>query len=114
MDLPKGSQIFLDAGYIEYNFEDFLKEAEIYLIIGRKKNSQPLDVPAIADYKQAMRKFIETTIGEVEKLFPKKIHTADLDGFLLTDSALCFCLSAQQSISSVINPSCELLNKRFV
>jgi hypothetical protein len=83
MDLPKGSQVFLDAGYTEYNFEDFLKEAEIHLMIGRKKNSKRTDFPAVADFKQLMRKFIETTIGEIEKLFPKKIHATDLDGFLL-------------------------------
>jgi hypothetical protein len=29
------------------------------------------------------RKFIETAIGEIEKLFPKKIQATDLDGFLL-------------------------------
>jgi len=84
MDLPKGSKVFLDAGYTEYNFEDFLTESEqIQLMIQRRKNSKRLDVPAIADYKQLMRKFIETTIGEIEKLFPKKIHATDLQGFLL-------------------------------
>ena len=81
MDLPKGLQVFLDAGYTEYNFEDFLKDEEINLMSRRKKNSKRFDLPAIADYKQLMRKFIETTIGEIEKLFPKKIHATDLDGF---------------------------------
>lgn len=82
--LAAGSEIFLDAGYTEYHFEDFAAEtAEIKFSIQRKKNSKRLDVPAIADYKKMMRKFIETTIGEIEKLFPKKIHATDLDGFLL-------------------------------
>lgn len=84
MDLPAGAKVFLDARYTEYNFEDFLIESkEIHLMIQRKKNSKRLDMPAIADYKQLMRKFIETTIGEIEKLFPKKMHATDLDGFLL-------------------------------
>ena len=83
-DLPASARVFLDAGYTEYNFEDFLIEnQEIHLMISRKKNSKRLDIPAIADYKQLIRKFIETTIGEIEKLFPKKIHATDLDGFLL-------------------------------
>lgn len=82
-DLPAQAKVFLDGGYTEYNFEDFLKEEEIHLMIGRKKNSKRADTPAIADYKKMMRKFIETTIGEIEKLFPKKIHATDLDGFLL-------------------------------
>lgn len=84
LSLTAGSEIFLDAGYTEYNFEDFAAEtAGIKFSIQRKKNSKRLDVPAIADYKKMMRKFIETTIGEIEKLFPKKIHATDLDGFLL-------------------------------
>ena len=34
-------------------------------------------------YKSLVRKYIETTIGEISKLFPKKIHATNLDGFLL-------------------------------
>jgi hypothetical protein len=83
LDLPAEAEVFLDSGYTEYNFEDFLAQEEINLMISRKKNSRRLDIPPIADYKQLMRKFIETTIGEIEKLFPKKIHATDLDGFLL-------------------------------
>jgi hypothetical protein len=83
LDLPAGAKLFLDAGYTEYNFEDFLKEEEIHLMISRKKSSKRADLPAICNYKQLMRKFIETTIGEIGKLFPKKIHATDLNGFLL-------------------------------
>jgi hypothetical protein len=84
MDLPAQAKVFLDAGYIEYNFEDFLSETEqIQLLAGRKKNSQRVDVPAIKEYKKQMRKYIETTIGEIEKYFPKKIHATNLEGFLL-------------------------------
>ena len=83
-DLPPNSQVFSDAGYTEYQFEDFLLEsAEIKLMIARKKNSTRLDAPATADYKQMTRKYIETVIGEINKMFPKKIHSTDLDGFLL-------------------------------
>ena len=84
LDLPAGARVFLDAGYTEYNFEDFLIESQkIQFLIQRKKNSKRADTPAIADYKKMMRKFIETTIGEIEKLFPNKIHATDLDGFIL-------------------------------
>jgi len=30
-----------------------------------------------------MRKYIETTIREIAKLFPKKVHATNLNGFLL-------------------------------
>lgn len=84
LDLPAGAQVFPDAGYTDYEFEDFLLEAEeIKLMVARKRNSQRMDVPATADFKQILRKYIETVIGEINKLFPKKIHATDLDGFLL-------------------------------
>lgn len=83
-DLPTGATVFCDAGYTEYNFEDFLFESqEITLMTARKRNSQRADEPTMADYKQMTRKYIETVVGEVNKLFPKKIHSTDLDGFLL-------------------------------
>lgn len=42
-----------------------------------------LDEPAVADFKQMTRQYIETVIGEINKKFLKKIHSTDLDGFLL-------------------------------
>jgi hypothetical protein len=99
LDLPAGAQVFLDAGYTEYNFEDFLIQSqEIQLLISRKKNSKRLDTPAIADFKQLMRKYIETTIGEIEKLFPKKIHATDLDGFLLKILLFVFAYQLNKAI----------------
>lgn len=83
-DLPAGATVFCDAGYTEYNFEDFLSECEeIKLQVARRQNSVRLDEPATADFKQMTRRYIETVIGEINKLFPKKIHSTDLDGFLL-------------------------------
>lgn len=83
-DLPPGAQVFPDAGYTEYLFEDFLLEAaEIKLQIARKRNSRRTDDAATADFKRMTRKYIETVIGEINKMFPKKIHSTDVDGFLL-------------------------------
>lgn len=82
-DLPAGSQIFLDSAYTEYNWEDFLAESqEIEFAVMRKKNSERIDIPPVADYKRLMRKYIETVNGEIAKLFPKKIHATTLDGFI--------------------------------
>lgn len=84
LDLPPAAKVFLDAGYTEYGFEDYLSEAEeIKLMTARKRNSRRLDEPPTADFKQMTRRYIETVIGEINKMFPKKIHSTDLDGFLL-------------------------------
>lgn len=84
LDVLAGAKVFPDAGYTAYDFEDFLLESEeIKLMICRKKNSLRPDAPATADYKQMTRKYVETVIGEINKMFPKKIHSTDLHGFLL-------------------------------
>jgi hypothetical protein len=49
---------------------------------GARRNRY-IDACAIADYKKIMRKFIETTIGEIEKLFLEKIRVIDMNNFLL-------------------------------
>jgi len=48
-----------------------------------KANSKRGREPWLEIYKSLMRKYIETTIGEISKLFPKKIYTTNLKGFLL-------------------------------
>jgi hypothetical protein len=82
--LPEAAQVFVDAGYNFYEWEDYLQETEnLKLQVPRKKNSKRAREPHLETYKSLMRKYIETTIGEVEKLFPKKIHATNLNGFLL-------------------------------
>jgi len=61
------------------------------LLVGRKGNSKRLDAPAIHDYKQCLRRHIETVFDEITKLFPKKIQ-APPAGFILKIS---FFLLAQ-------------------
>ncbi len=39
-----------------------------------------------------VRKYIETTIGEIGKLFPKKIHATNLNGFLLKIALFLFAI----------------------
>lgn len=84
LDLPEAAQLFVDAGYNYYEWEDYLSEVEnLKLQVPRKQNSKRAREPWLEIYKSLMRKYIETTIGEVEKLFPKKIHATTLNGFLL-------------------------------
>ncbi|HEX8130677.1 MAG TPA: IS982 family transposase [Pyrinomonadaceae bacterium] len=82
--LPAGAEVAADAAYTFYEWEDELAEREqISLLVGRKRNSKRRDAPALHDYKQWLRRRIETVFGEIAKLFPKKIHATTLAGFIL-------------------------------
>ncbi len=71
------------AAYTEYNREDFAEETEeIKLLVMRKKGSLRGDDLPTKDYKFWLRHRIETTFGEIAKLFPKKIHATNLNGFI--------------------------------
>ena len=84
LDLPEDAELFVDAGYNFYEWEDYLQEVGgLRLHVPRKANSKRGREPWLEIYKSLMRKYIETTIGEIEKLFPKKIHATNLNGFLL-------------------------------
>jgi hypothetical protein len=84
LDFPETAQIAADAAYTEYNWEDYLLEkSKINLLVSRKKNTKRVDLPAMKDYKFWLRHPIETTIGEIEKVFPKKMHATTLSGFIL-------------------------------
>ena len=84
LSFPAGAEIAADSAYTKYNWEDYLlEEDKIKFLVTRKKNSKRLDEVRLKDYKFWLRHQIETTIGEVEKLFPKKIHATTLAGFIL-------------------------------
>ncbi len=84
LDLPPLAELFVEAGYNFYEWEDYLRQAaELRLRVPRKANSKRGREPWLEIYKSLMRKYIETTIGEISKLFPKKIHATNLNGFLL-------------------------------
>ena len=84
LELPALAQLFADAGYNFYEWEDYLTDIEsLHLQVPRKKNSKRGREPWLEIHKSLVRKYIETTIGEISKLFPKKIHATNLNGFLL-------------------------------
>jgi hypothetical protein len=84
LDLPAESKIVLDAAYTYFEWEDYLLEREqIELLVQRKHNSRRADMPATKDYKQIIRKQIETVFSDINKLFAKKIHAVTVSGFIL-------------------------------
>lgn len=82
-NFPEGAEIAADAAYTEYNWEDFAQENdEIKLLVMRKKGSQRGDDLPTKYFKFWLRHRIETTFGEISKMFPKKIHATNLNGFI--------------------------------
>ena len=67
------------------------------LLVARKQNSKRRDTPAWHDYKQWLRRRIETVFGEIAKLFPKKIHATTLSGFLLKVSLFLFAYQVDKA-----------------
>ncbi len=98
LDLPALAQLFVDAGYNFYEWEDYLREVEnLKLQAPRKTNSQRAREPWLEIYKSVVRKYIETMIGEISKLFPKKIHATNLDGFLLKIALFLFAYQVDKA-----------------
>ena len=84
IDLPKGSDLYVDSGYTNYELEDYYKELEqIYLLVERKSNSKRPDSPAMKYIKKMMRKRIETTFSDFLAMFPKKGYAVTPQGFIL-------------------------------
>ncbi len=99
LDLPQTAQLFVDAGYNFYEWEDYLLETkELKLQIPRKSNSKRGREPWLEIHKSLIRKYIETTIGEISKMFPKKIHATNLNGFLLKIALFLFAYQIDKAL----------------
>ena len=98
LSLPAGAQVAADSAYTYYEWEDALcEEDRVRLLVARKRNSKRRDAPAIDDYKQWLRRRIETVFGEIAKLFSKKIHATTLSGFLLKISLFLFAYQVDKA-----------------
>jgi hypothetical protein len=98
LELPERAELFVDGGYNFYEWEDYLQEIDnLKLQVPRKRNSKRAREPRLEIYKSLMRKYIETTIGEISKLFPKKIHATNLDGFLLKIALFLFAFQVDKA-----------------
>jgi len=84
LDLPKGSNVYADAAYTNYDVEDTLIEQDgITLSPQRKKVSMRQDDFPTKLYKSFTRKKIETVFSQITQLFPRQIHAVTMKGFLL-------------------------------
>ena len=100
LDLPPNAEVFVDGGYHFYEWEDYLREcAALKLQVPRRSNSVRGREPWVEHYKQLTRKYIETTIGEVMKLFPKKIHATNLDGLMLKIALFLFAYQVDKALA---------------
>ena len=98
LDLPENAELFVDAGYNFYEWEDYLQETkELRLQVPRKTNSKREREPWLEICKSLVRKYIETTIGEISKLFPKKIHATNLNGFILKIALFLFAFQIDKA-----------------
>lgn len=98
LSLPAGAHVAADSAYTFYEWEDHLAEKDrVRLLVARKTNSKRGDTPPAHDYKQWLRRRIETVFGEIMKLFPKKIHATTISGFLLKISLFLFAYQVDKA-----------------
>ncbi|MDQ3747658.1 MAG: IS982 family transposase [Acidobacteriota bacterium] len=98
LDLPEKVELFVDGGYNFYEWEDYLREIQdVRFQVPRRVNSKRGREPWLEIYKSLMRKYIETTIGEIAKLFPKKIHATNLNGFMLKIALFLFAYQVDKA-----------------
>lgn len=84
LDLPKGSELFMDSGYTDYASEDAARELDgVTFAVQRRRGLKRWDEPWRAYYKQLMRKRIETAFSRLTAMFPRHIHATSFRGFLL-------------------------------
>lgn len=84
LELPAGSEVFMDSGYTDYSAEDAANEADgVRFSVCRKKNSKRREEAACEYYKVLMRKRIETAFSQITSMFPRRIHAVSLKGFLM-------------------------------
>ncbi|HJS81994.1 MAG TPA: IS982 family transposase [Nitrososphaera sp.] len=98
LELPQGSEVFMDAGYTDYQAEDDALAAEgLRLSVGRKKNSTRRDQWGEHWYKKMTRHRIETVFSEITSWFPKRIHAVTLEGFLLKATLFVFAFALSKA-----------------
>ena len=84
LELPRGSEVFGDAGYTDYEQEALYADCEqIYLHIQRRSNSKRPDAACQAAYEKALRQRIEQAFSQITMRFPKTIHAVTEGGFLI-------------------------------
>ena len=83
LDLPPDAHIFADAGYLDQHEEALLKDAGLYLVAQRRKNSKEPLPPWAAYLARHRRKRIETVFSQIASAFGRTIHAVTPHGFEL-------------------------------
>ncbi len=82
LDFPKGSVLYGDRAYNNYEWEDFLLEhAEINLIAQRRERTKRPLRGELRYLQSRMRKRIETTFSQITSIFPRNIKAVTSKGF---------------------------------
>ena len=82
INLREGNILHADRGYTDYEAEDLMKEFEEITLMPIRKNSKRFNFLGQFVAK-VERKFIETVGSCIKALFPKRIHTVTLGGFIM-------------------------------
>ncbi len=94
LDLPDKAELFVDAGYNFYEWEDYLRDSQqMRLQVPRKVNSKRAQEPWLEIYKSLMRKYIETTIGEITRIVSEKDSCHKFEWFLIENRLIFIRLS---------------------
>lgn len=84
LDLTAGAEVYLDAAYGDYRFEDTLRQvADITLAAQRKKNSKRPHPGWVNYLCEQKRKRVETTFSQITERFARSIHAVTARGFEL-------------------------------
>jgi Transposase DDE domain len=83
LDIPEDATLYADKAYNSYEYEDFLRENNLFVVAGRKANSKRPLKGCLRYLQNYWRKRIETTFSRITSLFPKTIHAVTSRGFEL-------------------------------
>ena len=81
--MPAQSQIIGDTVYNDYQLENVLLTADLYLLPIHKHNSKRSFPPRMRYLQTHFRWAVETKGSLLERLLPKSIHTVAAEGFEL-------------------------------
>ena len=96
--LAPGSEVFMDAGYTDYQSEDdALRGDGVHFAVGRKKNSTRRDVWPEYYFKKMTRHLVETVFSQITTWFPKRIHAVTTEGLLLKTVLFIFAFMLDQA-----------------
>jgi hypothetical protein len=98
LDLPAGSELFMDSGYADYAAEDAAREQDsVTFAVQRRRDSRRWDEPWRAYYKQLMRKRIGTAFSRLTAMSPRHIHATSFRGFLLKVSMFVIAFALEKA-----------------